>query len=138
MDEEKTIEELIKNSKTIAVVGLSDNPERPSYSVASYLKKEGYKIIPVNPRGGEILGEKVYPDLKSIPEPVDLVDIFLKPERVLPVVEEAIKIGAKGVWLQLGIVNEEAKKIAEENGLKVVMDRCIKIERERLKREKKL
>lgn len=135
MGDEIAIEELIKCSKTIAVVGLSKNPSRPSYSVASYLKKEGYKIIPVNPNVNEVLGEKAYPDLKSILEPVDVVNIFRKSEAVVPIVKDAIQIGAKGIWMQLGVINEKAKKIAENKGLRVIMDRCIKIERERLKRE---
>ena len=123
-----TIRTILATSKTVAVVGLSPNPERPSYFVGSYLKSEGYRVIPVNPRAAEILGEKCYPDLLSIPEPVDLVDVFRKPEECVEVAEQAVQIGAKTLWLQLRVVNLEAAQIAEAGGLKVVMDRCVKIE----------
>ncbi|MEM6831176.1 MAG: CoA-binding protein [Bacteroidota bacterium] len=115
-------------SENIAIVGLSDKPQRASNFVGSYLKSEGYNIIPVNPMKEEILGEKSYPDLKSIPSKVDLVDIFRKPQDCYQIVEEAIEIGAKAVWMQLSIVNRDAAKLALENGLDVVMDRCIKME----------
>ena len=101
-------EEILNSGRTIAVVGLSSKPDRPSYKVASYLKEQGYRIIPVNPTEKEILGELCYPDLASIPESVDVVDIFRRSEEVLPTVEEAIKIGAKAVWMQEGVMNEEA------------------------------
>lgn len=120
--------EILKTSRVVAVVGLSAKPERPSYVVASYLKKNGYKIIPVNPQVEEVLGEVSYPDLSSIPEPVDVVDIFRRSEEVLPIVEGAIKIGAKAVWMQEGVVNEEAATRAKEAGLKVVMDKCLRKE----------
>lgn len=116
-------EEIIKLSRTIAVVGLSPNPERPSYSVARELKNAGFRIIPVNPSVREVLGEKAYPDLTSIPEPVDTVDIFRRSEEVLPIVEDAIKIKAKAVWLQEGVVNDEAARKAREAGLLAVQDR---------------
>ena len=119
------IEKIVKDFKTIAVVGLSDKPERPSYGVAKYLQDQGYRIIPVNPRVTEVLGEKAYPDLKSIPEKVEIVDIFRRSEDIPPIVDEAIEIGAKAVWLQEGIVNEEAGEKASESGLLVVMDRCM-------------
>ncbi|MCP4582700.1 MAG: CoA-binding protein [candidate division Zixibacteria bacterium] len=126
------IADIVNQSKVIAVVGLSDKPERPSYGVASYLKKAGYKIIPVNPTKDEILGEKSYPDLRAIPEPVDVVDIFRKSDAVGPIIDEAIKIKAKAVWLQQGVINLDAAEKAADAGLKVVMDRCILIEHKNL------
>ena len=122
--------------KTIAVVGLSDKPERPSYDVASYLSAHGYRIIPVNPRIREWKGIKAYPTLSDIPkeEKVDVVDIFRKSEDVPPIVDEAIKIGAKAVWMQLGIVNEESAARARAAGLGVVMDRCMKVEHGKLQK----
>jgi predicted CoA-binding protein len=122
------IRNILQNTKTIAVVGLSPKPGRPSNRVASYLKAAGYTIIPVNPDQDTLLGLTCYPDLKAIPEPVDIVDIFRRPEHVLPVVKEAISIRAKVVWMQSGIINEEAAELAEEAGLTVVMDRCIKVD----------
>ncbi|MDP6101858.1 MAG: CoA-binding protein [Dehalococcoidia bacterium] len=118
------VEEQLTQSKVIAVVGLSPNPERDSYDVARYLQAQGYKIIPVNPTVDEVLGEKSYPDLKSVAEPVDMVDIFRRPEAVPQVVDEALEIGAKYIWMQLEIVHEEAAKKATEAGVLVVMDRC--------------
>lgn len=114
------------------MVGLSPKPHRDSHEVARYLKDNGYRIIPVYPRAESILGEKAYPDLKSIPEEVDVVDIFRKSQDVPPVVEEAIEIGAKAVWMELGIVNEEAAARAREAGLGVVMDRCMLVEHRNL------
>ncbi len=116
------IEEQLTNSKTIAVVGLSPDSERPSHYVARYLQEQGYRIIPVNPQLQEVLGEKCYPDLSSVPEPVDMVDIFRRSEHVGPIVETAIAIGAKYVWMQDGVVNEEAAANAKSAGLSVVMD----------------
>ena len=121
-------EEILNASRVVAVVGLSPKPGRPSYGVASYLKENGYKIIPVNPEIGEILGEVCYPSLTSIPEPVDVVDIFRRSEEAVGIVEEAIKIGAKAVWMQEGVINEEAAARAESAGLQVVMDKCMKKE----------
>lgn len=126
-------EEILNTSRVIAVVGLSPKPDRPSNSVASYLKEKGYKIIPVNPGAKEILQETCYPDLGSIPVQVDVVDIFRRSEEVGPIVEEAIKIGAKSVWMQEGIINEEAANRAREAGLLVVMDKCMLIEHQQLK-----
>ncbi len=137
MDEEKVISKILKESKTIAVVGLSPEPNRPSHGVAVYLKsKAGYKIIPVNPAVPEVLGEKSYPDLKSIPVnvKVDVVDIFRRPEFVQQIVDDAIKIGAKAVWMQEGIINEEAAKLARGAGLLVVMDRCMMKEHAKLEK----
>ena len=124
--------ELLKNTQVIAVVGLSDKPSRPSYDVARYMQQAGYKIIPVNPQCRTILGETCYPDLASIPEKVDMVNVFRKPENCLEVAKDAVKIGAKSLWLQLGIVNQEAAQLAESNGLKVIMDRCIKVDHRNL------
>lgn len=121
----KTIEEILKECRTVAVVGVSSSPEKASHRVAAYLKSSGYRMIPVNPGESEILGERAYPDLASIPEKIDDVDLFRRAEDVLPIVERAIKICAKTVWMQLGIVNPEAAAIAERAGLSVVMDRCM-------------
>jgi len=116
------VEEQLRNSKTIAVVGLSDNPERASFGVAKYLQAKGYRIIPVNPMVSEVLGEKSYPDLKSVPETIDMVDIFRRSELVPPVVDEAIEVGAKYVWMQDGVIHPEAAAKAEAAGIPVVMD----------------
>lgn len=122
------IRTILSTTKTVAIVGLSPRPERPSYFVGSYLKYEGYRIIPVNPRATEILGETSYPDLLSIPEPVDMVDVFRAPEECLEVARQAIQIGAKTLWMQLHVVNYEAAALAADAGLNVIMDRCVKIE----------
>ncbi len=127
------IEEILKTCKTVAVVGLSPKMERASYGVAHYLKGCGFRIIPVNPTAQEVMGEKCYPSLTDVAEPVDVVDIFRRAEDVPSVVDEAIKIGAKAIWMQLGIVNEEAAEKARKAGLKVVMDKCIKVEHGRLR-----
>jgi hypothetical protein len=124
----KEISTILKTCKTIAVVGLSPKENRPSNQVARYLQDVGYRIIPVNPGQEEILGEICYPNLLAIPEPVDVVDIFRRSEEVLPVVEQAVAIKARAVWMQQGIVNEEAARLARSHGLAVVMDRCMKID----------
>lgn len=124
---------ILAESRTVAVVGLSPKPERPSHQVARYLQEAGYRIIPVNPSCAEVLGEVSYPDLRSVPVQIDIVDIFRRSEDVEPIVREAVAVGAKLVWMQPGVVNEAAAKIAEEAGLYVVMDRCLKIELERLR-----
>ena len=116
------VEEQLRNSKTIAVVGLSDNPQRDSHRVAKYLQSQGYRIIPVNPMIQETLGEKSYPDLKSVPEPIDMVDIFRRSELVAPVVDEAIAVGARYIWMQDGVINQEAAARAEAAGIPVIMD----------------
>jgi predicted CoA-binding protein len=126
-----TIERILKESKTIAVVGLSAEPSKPSYQVASYLQRAGYVIYPVNPKYDEVLGRSCYPSLSEIPETIDIVDIYRRPVYVLPVVEESIKIGAKVIWMQLGIENEEAARLAGKAGLQVIMNRCLKIEHAR-------
>ena len=123
---------ILKNNHTIAVVGLSADWYRPSYFAAKYMQEHGFRVIPVNPKYDEILGEKCYPNLKAIPEPVDIVDVFRKPEDCVPIAQDAVAIGAKVLWLQLGVVNEEAAHIAQAGGLEVVMDRCVKIEYARL------
>lgn len=130
---ESTIREILEKSKVIAVVGLSPKLDRPSHRVAAYLKNQGYRIIPVRPAADEILGEKVYSSLKAIPQDiqVDVVDVFRKSEDVPPIVEQAIEIGAKAIWLQEGIVNEEAAQKARAAGLKVVMDLCMLKEHKR-------
>ena len=122
------MKKLLENTKKIAVVGLSDKPNRPSYDVARYLQQAGYKIIPVNPQQSNIFGETCYPDLLSIPEPVNMVNVFRKPEDCLEVAKDAVKIGAQSLWLQLGIVNQAAADLAVSHGLKVVMDLCLKVE----------
>ena len=122
------IREVLRASKTIAVVGLSPKPDRPSHQVASYLMEVGYTIIPVNPGQDTILGLACYPNLRDIPTPVDMVDIFRKSDAVLPIAQDAIAIGAKFIWMQEGIVNEEAAAKATAAGLEVIMDRCTKID----------
>ncbi len=119
---------LLKNTKNIAIVGLSTKKERASNMVGRYLLDAGYTIIPVNPGQDEILGQRCFPRLKDIKEKIDVVDIFRKSEDVLPIVQEAIDIGAKSIWTQLGIVNDEAAELARNAGLTVIMDRCIKVD----------
>ena len=120
--------EILKSCKVVAVVGLSSDPERPSNRVASFLQQNGYKIIPVNPKEQNVFGVKCYPDLASVPEKVDVVDIFRRSEDVLPIVEDSVKIGAKAVWMQEGVVNQAAADKASKAGLKVVMDKCMRKE----------
>ncbi len=131
-DEE--IKKTLSDAKTVAVVGISPKEDRPSYRVASYLKSKGYRIVPVRPDGDNILGEKVYRTLLEIPKEVkiDVVDIFRKSEEVPPIVEESIQRGAKVVWMQEGVIHSDAAAKAEKAGLRVVMDRCMKKEHERL------
>ncbi len=130
----KNEEKILKECRSIAVVGLSASPERASNHVAAYLQENGYHIIPVNPKEKEVLGEVCYPDLAAIPEKVDAVDIFRRSEDVDPIVQQAIEIGAKAVWMQEGVVNTEAATKAEAAGLTVVMDRCMLKEHIRLHR----
>ena len=122
------IKEILGQARSIAVVGFSPKDNRPSNMVGRYLIEAGYRVFPVNPGQSEICGLSCYPNLVAIPEPVDIVDIFRRPEEVLPVVEEAIGIGARVVWMQQGIVNHEAAALAEAAGLTVIMDRCLKVE----------
>ena len=122
------IRDILARARNIAIVGLSADRQKASYFVATYLKREGYRIIPVNPRGGTILGETVYPDLKSIPEKVDLVDVFRPASELPDIVEQAIAIGAKAIWTQLRIIDFGAAEAARAAGLSVVMDKCVKME----------
>jgi predicted CoA-binding protein len=133
-NEEATIRRALTSSKTIALVGASAKPARPSYYVMDYLLQKGYKVIPVNPglEGQELLGQKVYASLSSIPEPIDMVDIFRNSASVPPIVDEAIEVGAKVVWMQVGVVNEEAAETARDAGIDVIMNACPKIEIPRL------
>ena len=121
-------ESILRGCRTVAMVGASPDAERPSYRVFSYLREQGYRVIPVNPRFPQILGETCYADLTAITEKVDVVDIFRRSEDVPPIVDQAVSIGAKVVWMQLGVVNEAAAIRAREAGLQVVMDRCMKKE----------
>lgn len=130
--QDNDLKRIFETVRTIAVVGCSPKPERPGHYVARYLQELGYRIIPVNPGQTEILGEKCYPSLRDIPEPVDMVDCFRRAEDIPPIVEDAIAIGAKVVWMQLGIVNNEAAARASSAGIEVVMDRCPKIDYPRL------
>ncbi len=123
---------LLREARTIAVVGLSADPDKPSHEVAAYLQAHGYRIVPVNPKGGVILGEQVFPDLASVPVPVDLVDVFRPPAACPEVARQAVATKARVLWLQLGIVSAEAERIAREGGLEVVMDHCTLIEHRRL------
>jgi predicted CoA-binding protein len=122
------VKAILENSRTVAVVGISPKAERDSHRVARYLKEQGYRIVPVNPGQKEILGEICYPNLKAIPFPVDMVDVFRRSEAVPPIVDDAIAMGAKVVWMQLGIVHNESAKKARESGLSVIMNKCTKIE----------
>ena len=121
----KSIPDLLRNSHVIAVVGLSGDEMRPSHGVAAYLQRAGYRIIPVNPNETEVLGEKAYARLEDVPEKVDIVDVFRRSVYVKGVVESALRIGARAVWMQEGVVDEEAARIGRDAGLEVVMDRCI-------------
>lgn len=132
MNDINTLRRILIDNKRVAIVGLSDDWSRPSNFVGKYLLEHGFEVIPVNPKYDEILGQKCYADLKDIPTPVDMVDLFQRSDRIPPFVDDAIKIGAKVVWMQLGIVNEEAAQTARDAGLEVVMDRCVKIEYARL------
>ena len=127
-----TLQRILVEYKRVAMVGLSADWWRPSFFAAKYLLEHGFEVIPVNPKYDEILGQKCYPDLKSIPTPIDVVDLFQKAERVPFFVDDAIEIGVKVLWMQLGVINEEAARKAKEAGLEVVMDRCMKIEFARL------
>jgi predicted CoA-binding protein len=129
-----TIAELLASARVIAVVGLSSKKHRPSYGVSEYMQRAGYRIIPVNPNEGSVLGEKAYPSLETIPERVDIVNIFRRSEFVPEIVEQAIRIGAQAIWMQEGVVHEEAAERARQAGLTVVMDRCILKEHRRLAR----
>jgi len=128
----RTLRGIFSGGRTVAVVGLSADWFRPSYFVAKYLQEHGFRVVPVNPRYPEVLGERCYPSLRAIAEPVDIVDVFRKPADCVPIAEEAVAIGAKVLWLQLGVQNAAAEATAAAAGLTVVADRCIKIEYARL------
>ena len=127
-----TLRRILSDYKRVAMVGLSADWSRPSNFAAKYLLDHGFEVIPVNPKYDEILGQKCYADLEDIPTPVDIVDLFQRVDRIPPFVDQAIKIGARVVWMQLGIIHEEAAQKARDAGLEVVMDRCMKIEYARL------
>jgi predicted CoA-binding protein len=126
-----TIQRVLNSARTIAVVGLSANPLRASNFVGFYLKRHGYRVIPVNPRESEILGEVSYPSLSDVPDPVDVVNVFRAPDALPAIAREAVAIEAGALWCQFGVINEEGVRIAEEGGLDVVVDRCLKIEHAR-------
>jgi predicted CoA-binding protein len=134
LPDDEALRRILEGSKTIVVVGLSPKPHRDSHAVAKYLQERGYRIIPVNPKGGDVLGEHCYASLADIPGDVeiDVVDVFRRAEETPPVARAAVERGAKVLWLQLGIVNDEAREIAESAGLEVVMGACMKIEHRRL------
>jgi len=132
---DEDIAELLTNARTIAMVGASDRPDRPSYGVMRFLQEHGYRVLPVNPQitGEHVHGEYVWRELSQIGMPIDIVDIFRRPQAAGEAVDEAIRVGAKAVWMQIGVINEKAAERAEAAGLKVVMDRCPKIEIPRLR-----
>jgi len=132
MSEADTIANLLRYAHTIAVVGLSSKRWRPSYGVSEYMQRAGYRIIPVNPEISEVLGERSYPDVEAVPEPIDIVNIFRRSELTPDIVEAAIRVGAKAVWMQEGVMNEDAATRARAAGLTVVMDRCLLKEHRRL------
>ncbi len=126
------IQRVLHHAKTIAIVGLSRNELRASFFVGYYLKRHGYRVIPVNPRESEILGEKSYPSLSEVPEPVDIVDVFRAPDALPGIAKETVEIGASALWAQFGVINLEAAQIAIDGGVTVIMDRCLKVEHARL------
>lgn len=132
VDDIAGLRRILARSRTLAIVGLSAQWHRPSHFAAKYMQDHGYRVIPVNPRYADVLGEKCYPDLRSIPEPVDIVDCFRKSEQIPAIADDAIAIGAKVLWMQLGIENAEAARRAVAAGLDVVMNRCVKIEHARI------
>lgn len=132
MNSDEMMKDILSSAKTVASVGISGNEQKVSNSIGAFLMTHGYHLIPVNPTTDEILGEKSYPDLTSVPEKIDVVQIFRRPEDVPAVVDEAIKVGAKAIWMQEGIVNEEAAQKAREAGLQVVMDACMRVSYQRL------
>ncbi len=134
IDDDKRITEILKTAKTIAVVGASSKPWRDSSRIAQVLMEEGYEVFPVNPNYPEVLGKKCYPDLKSVPSKIDIVDVFRNPKQVDEIIDDAIAVKARTVWMQLGVVNEQAAHRAELAGLQVVMDHCIAVDHARLMR----
>ncbi|WP_456443753.1 CoA-binding protein [Caldithrix abyssi] len=124
----KDIDQILQSYRRVAVVGVSDKPYRPSYDITRYLLNRGFTVFPVNPKLDKVLDVPCYPSLKAVPGPIEIVNIFRRPEFVLPIVEEAIEVGARVIWMQLGVANEEAARLALDAGLQVVMDACIKVE----------
>jgi uncharacterized protein len=135
MPTDEELRSILGDAKTVAVVGLSSNPRKESYGIAKYLQGKGYRIVPVNPTETEVLGEKAYPSLREVPEKVDVVDVFRRSEHTPEIAREAVEIGARVLWLQTGIWNEEAYRIATEGGVEVVMGACIRTTSKRLGRE---
>jgi predicted CoA-binding protein len=131
LEEQQTIERILRTARTIATVGLSNDPEKPSHKIPAYLQSQGYRIIPVNPHVESALGERAFASLSEVPEAIDVVQIFRPSAEVGPVVDEAIAVGAKAVWMQLGIANEEAAAKARAAGLDVVMNQCMKVQHQR-------
>jgi predicted CoA-binding protein len=123
-----TIKKILQEAKTIAIVGASDKSARDSFHIMKFLMEAGYNVIPVNPAYNEILGKKCFPDLRQLEERVDIVNIFRRSDEVLPIVQDAMLMGAPAIWMQLGVVNEEAASLAERSGIKVIMNKCIKVE----------
>jgi uncharacterized protein len=134
VSEQEYINDLLRSSRVIAVVGLSAKKSRPSYGVSEYMQRAGYRIIPVNPHETAVLGEQAYPDLDAVPEKIDIVDIFRRSEFVAPIVDAAIRIGAKAIWMQEGVIHNDGAAKAREAGLGVILDRCILKEHQRLPR----
>jgi predicted CoA-binding protein len=128
---EETIRSVLQSARTIAVVGLSPNPLRPSHGVSAYMQHAGYRIVPVNPNTREVLGEPSYPSLAEVPFPIDIVDVFRVPRAVPGIAQQAVEIGARALWLQIGVISLDGARIASDGGLAVVMDRCIKVEHAR-------
>ncbi len=134
IDDDEAIRRILKSAKTIAVVGASTKPWRDSNSIMQFLIDQGYKVFPVNPKYSEVLGITCAPDLSSVPEKIDIVDVFRRPEVLDEIVDDALEVGVKTLWLQVGVVNETAAERAERAGLNVIMDRCIRIDHQRLLR----
>ncbi len=132
LDDIPSLRRILQTCRTIAVVGLSNDWHRPSYFAAKYIQQHGYRVIPVNPRYAEVLGERCYPSLEAIDDKVDMVDVFRRTDDVLPVAQQAIQIGAKCLWQQIGVMNHEADRLVQQAGLDSVMNRCVKIEHARL------
>lgn len=132
IEDDAAIREILRSSKTIALVGASENPDRDSNSIMQFLMNRGYEVHPVNPQYESVLGLKCVPDLASVPVPIDIVDVFRNPEAVPALVDEAVAVKAKVLWLQFGVVHEEAAQIAEKQGLRVIMDHCIAVDHRRL------
>ena len=132
LQDRRTIEEIVRGARTVAIVGLSASELRASNFVGYYLQRHGYRVVPVNPHEEQILGEQVYPSLRDVPEHVDVVDVFRDPAAVPEIAREAVEVGAGALWLQFGVISPEGARIAQEGGLPVVMDRCLKIEHARL------